>query len=877
MPGETLRFLLLSILEVKSKSHADSAVITDAPEFLANESSDALQQRILVLEHSLQSSEESLQSTIEELETSNEELQSTNEELMSTNEELQSTNEELHSVNEELYTVSAEHQRKNEELTERDTDVDMLLQLSKIGTVHLDPDLCLQRYTNKARSIFNIMPQDVGRPFNHITSQILDHDIVEMVNNVQERQEVLETELTVHDESYLLRILPYQREERVSGGVLITIIDITDLQEMRLQLRHLNEQYKDIVENTASFIVRWDADTNEIVYCNDLFAERWNSTVGEIIGRSIIDLRPEREREPFRALYKRMQPGESTRGVYSFVDEDGIKRSAQVTTRAISQDGIKISEFQAIGNDCTEEQNYRDALDSLSLTFSNTDLNPEQKLEKILQIGLDFYQLETALISMIVGNEYKVTTVVGKVLADYTSNSVHVLSDTVCHQFVDTDVSLLVDNLSSSRLKDTTGHKKTGVESYVGAVISTASGPYGSVNFSSLTPRGKAFSLNEENFAALISGSIGFLLGNLEQLEFTESQTEYYKSLFASVPSMLILADTEGLILSASELFANQIGEDNNSIPGRNCLNYFHSEDKNSVGQALKDGRTEGLPARLSHAKTGFLDVELNVTVKSIGTLQGIRMITATDVTSRNRALRDAEEQNKRLESANENLNQFAFIASHDLQEPLRKIQQFSSFLEEDMAETLNDDARFHLNVIVDASQRMSDLIHDLLHYSGTSQSEPEMEELDLGEILHDVIQELGLAIEDAGATVEVNNVYKVSGNKSLLTQLFTNLISNAIKYRSPERSVKIRIEGIGQNNKEGIFVADNGIGFEMSHVKKIFEPFARLHNNKEFKGNGIGLAICTTVCDKHGWTLSAESEMDKGSKFTISFNHDDK
>lgn len=873
LPGESLRFLLLSLLNKGTSAVSQKAQQREAKDFLSNESADALQQRILVLEHSLQSSEESLQSTIEELETSNEELQSTNEELMSTNEELQSTNEELHSVNEELYTVSAEHQRKNEELTERDTDVDMLLQLSKIGTVHLDEDLRLLRYTNKARSIFNIMPQDLGRPFNHITSQSIEHDIVGMVNTVKASQEVVETEIKVSDEAYLLRILPYQRDANAGGGVLITIIDITDLRQMRIELQNLNDEYKDIVENTDSFIVRWDATTNKINFCNELFAKRWNADAEDMNGKDIVSLRSEDQQDKFREAIAEVKIGESHSTVYSFIDINGNKNSARTTTRAISKDGKTISEYQTIGNDFTEEQAYRDSLDRLSNSFSDSDIDPEEKLREILQIGLDFFQLDTALVSMISGQRYTVRKVVSNTPVSYNAGAELDLNDTVCGQFIEKRHSLLIDNLSGSELNNLPCHRKTGIESFVGATIQTASGPYGSLSFSSSTPRRRDYGHNEKNFAILIAKWIGFLLGNVEQLEFQEKQTDYYKSLFASVPTILLLTDPEGLIISTSNLFSQQVGEKSETIPGRNCLEFIHSNDKELVKKSLSEGTALDLPVKMFHSEKGYFDAEVNITVKSIGTLQGIRMITATDVTSRNIALRDSEEQNKRLESANENLNQFAFIASHDLQEPLRKIQQFSSFLEEDLEDVLSEDAQFHLNVIVDASQRMSTLIHDLLRYSGTTQAEADMEELDTSAMMQEILQEMELSIEESNAKVTVIDVPDVTGNRSLLKQLFTNLVSNSLKYKSSERAPEIEIRGFGKDNKDGIMIADNGIGFDMNFSKKIFEPFNRLHNNKEYKGNGIGLAICSTVCEKHGWHLSAESELGKGSKFIVTFN----
>jgi len=287
LTGETQSFLLLSVIEKTAPVEQKNGAPNGSEEFDEEASSIALRDRVYVLEHSLRASEESLQSTIEELETSNEELQSTNEELMSTNEELQSTNEELHSVNEELYTVSAEHQRKNQELTERDNDLDTLLNLSKIGTIHLDEELTLLRFTHGARAVFNILPQDVGRPFSHITVASDEHDVVAIVEEVLNSQSTREIQLKSDGSVFLLRILSHQKEDDFRRGVLITVIDMTDIETVKSELAYLNVQYKDIVETTDSFIVRWDAKTHEIVFCNQQFADRWNTNTADLVGKPV--------------------------------------------------------------------------------------------------------------------------------------------------------------------------------------------------------------------------------------------------------------------------------------------------------------------------------------------------------------------------------------------------------------------------------------------------------------------------------------------------------------------------------------------------------------------------------------------------------------
>jgi len=160
-------------------------------------------------------------------------------------------------------------------------------------------------------------------------------------------------------------------------------------------------------------------------------------------------------------------------------------------------------------------------------------------------------------------------------------------------------------------------------------------------------------------------------------------------------------------------------------LPGKNCYRAFNIDNSPALKQALTDGKANRLPLSFTLPEGELLEVEVDCDIKSVGALQGVRMVVLTDVSDRNKAAREVEEQNLLLETANEHLNQFAFVASHDLQEPLRKIQQFSHFLEEDLEGKLDEEGNYHLKVIVDASERMSTLIHDLLRFSGASQEEP--------------------------------------------------------------------------------------------------------------------------------------------------------
>jgi two-component system, chemotaxis family, CheB/CheR fusion protein len=230
--SQTYGLITFSQRKARRSTSLDREIVpqTDTPAVLG---------RVEELERSLSSSEEDLQTTNEELETANEELQSTNEELMSANEELQSTNEELHAVNEELYSVSTEHRRKIDELVTLTNDMDHLLKCTDVGTIFLDSDLNVRRFTPAAARTFNLLDRDIGRPIKHITTRFTYPEFLADIADAAAAGKSSELAFDVGDEHYLLRITPYNIAN-AANGVILTIIDVPQLKkaERALELRN---------------------------------------------------------------------------------------------------------------------------------------------------------------------------------------------------------------------------------------------------------------------------------------------------------------------------------------------------------------------------------------------------------------------------------------------------------------------------------------------------------------------------------------------------------------------------------------------------------------------------------------------------------------
>jgi len=222
---------------------------------------------------------------------------------------------------------------------------------------------------------------------------------------------------------------------------------------------------------------------------------------------------------------------------------------------------------------------------------------------------------------------------------------------------------------------------------------------------------------------------------------------------------------------------------------------------------------------------------------------------------------------NKELNIANKELEQFAYVASHDLQEPLRNITNYVELLEKQSKAALDKDSGHFLEVIVRSADRMKTLIRELLNFSRIGESQM-FEKVDCNKILNEVLGDLDFAIQQNKAVITNDKLPNIKGNQLEIRQLFQNLISNAIKFRKIEIDPKIEILFKERKNEWEFSISDNGIGIEEEHLNKIFLLFQRLHSETEYPGTGIGLATCKKIVESNGGKIWVNSKKGFGSTF---------
>lgn len=593
--------LRISVNEVKSdRSAIQSWLFCFYPESVSEtqtqqafvEVSAAEFDRLKVLESELLDTQRNLKSSVEALETTNEELHATNEEMVAANEELQSTNEELHSVNEELFTVNSEHQNKIDELVEVTNDLENLLRSAQIGTIFLDRELGIRRFTPTASKYCNIRPQDIGRRFDTFTHQLEHKTLIDDLRCVLETGHKIEVETETTTGRYLLlRILPYLVEQKVQG-VVLTIIDITTQQVAMLKYERMASELDELYRTAPVGLAVMDKKLR-YVRINDYLAAINGKPASEHIGRSLHDAVPE--------LVDVIEP----------------------LHRQVMESGQPTDLIEVRGS---------------------TAASPNQTCTWLVR----YHPIRTN-------------------------------DEVVAVAAIVTDIS------------------------------------------------------------------------------------------------------------------------------------------------ALKES-------------------EFQLQIKQ-----------------------------RELERSNRDLEEFAYAASHDLQEPLRTISTYCEAINEDYRTLLDEEGLKFLSFVVDATRRMRAQINGLLEYSRIGRSARKFQPVNLNTVLQNVQEDLAASINEAKASIHSASLPTVTGDQRLLHALLQNLVSNSLKFRSESQPPVIQISCVASESHWQLSISDNGIGIDPSQSTRIFQVFQRLHGDQDYPGTGIGLSLCKRIVEIHSGWIKLDEQVKTGTCFHVS------
>lgn len=379
-----------------------------------------------------------------------------------------------------------------------------------------------------------------------------------------------------------------------------------------------------------------------------------------------------------------------------------------------------------------------------------------------------------------------------------------------------------------------------------------------------------ANSLEQANYQLQenINKSIDALVGANAQLEESESR---FRSLADSVPALIWVCDTQQLCTYVNQTWQTFTGRSLEQEINGGWLDTIHPDDRTGFVGQLQTSFAEETSLQIEYRRcdrNGTYRWILNTGIPRYLDNQFAGMIgCGLDITESKQNQVDLEQAVLELKRSNRDLEEFAYVASHDLREPLRKIRSFSELLVEDYADLIDDDGRRYFDYIIDGAARMDDLVQSVLQYSRVGRQQAPPEPIDLDRIVQQIANDHSLVIEQKHGWIIYDELPTVVIRKVESVQLLQNLIGNALKFHG-ERPPQIRVTAQRQGAYWQISVSDTGIGIAPEFCDRVFTMFARQHQRDQYPGTGIGLSICRKIVENYGGQIHFETEVGKGTTF---------
>jgi len=349
---------------------------------------------------------------------------------------------------------------------------------------------------------------------------------------------------------------------------------------------------------------------------------------------------------------------------------------------------------------------------------------------------------------------------------------------------------------------------------------------------------------------------------------------ELFRILFHRSPIGTYIVEN-GYFRLVNRQLAYILGYEEDELMGKPSLSFVLAEDRDAVREnavrMLKGGCSVGYEFRVIN-KQAKIKWVMETVVPIYYRRKRATLGNLIDVTERKQMEERLQQITAEMQRSNTELEQFAYVISHDLQEPLRMISSYTQLLAKRYGKKLDDDADEFIGYTVDGAKRMQMLLHDLLEYSRVGTRGKPFTPVNCEHVVKQAMANLKIAIEECNASVNYDTLPTVMGDEGQLVQLFQNLIGNAIKFRR-EEAPQVHISALRRNNIITFTVKDNGIGIDPQHSQSIFEIFRRLHTREEYPGTGMGLAICKKIVERHGGHISVQSQPGQGSIFYFSID----
>lgn len=346
------------------------------------------------------------------------------------------------------------------------------------------------------------------------------------------------------------------------------------------------------------------------------------------------------------------------------------------------------------------------------------------------------------------------------------------------------------------------------------------------------------------------------------------------RGIFDNAGVGIVEVDTNDRFIAVNDRVCRILGYGKDGLIGKTVHEITAPQDRtmsDMLNAELHSGVRDQIDYEKRYLKADGTPLWVHVTVSPVRDEQGrwVRsIITVEDISARKAAEETLKKTTAELERSNEDLQQFAYIASHDLQEPLRMVTMFLGLLRQKYGPSLDDKAAELIAYAVDGAERMSQLIRDLLQYSRVQSAPAEMTDVDMNAAFDRAASNCQISIARAGAIVRREPLPVVRGNETQLVQLLQNLIANAVKFRRGDVQAEVHVSARREDRQWVFAVRDNGIGIAREQAERVFLIFQRLHTREQYPGTGVGLAICRKIAERHGGRIWVESTPGEGSTF---------
>ena len=801
------------------------------------------QPQTIVLEQALKETQANLQAALEEAQTTNEALQATNEELMAANEELQSTNEELQSVNEELHTVNAEYQLKIDELAALNADMNNLLSSTQIGTIFLDTNKRIRRFTASIQNQFELLESDIGRPLDHLAGKFAASDLATMKENIDlvlaggdPQQRKIRTD---DGRFYLKRIYPFINARNEIGGVVLTFIDITELtiaQEATLRTDLLLKH----TEQTAH-VGSWEMDINsgESIWSDEFF---------RICGFQPNEFTPTAE-----IGFQLIHPDDRERAQQAVERSIQEKEPYDIEKRIIRPDG-EVRYVRSRGDIIFDQFGNAAKLRGSFIDITEQTLAVEAAEEAENQFVIFF---QNAPIGLSITNPDGTLSRVNKAFCELLGYSAEELlalnlADITHPDDIDISRQMMSDLLSGTKSSEPIEKRyvtKDGRITWTQVRSALHRDPHGK----------PAFYLTN-------------ILDINDRKRIDEIQARF-ESIFRATEDLVSFVDNDYVYRAVNNQYLTYWDTTEEAILGKSVPQLMTKEafenvikprlEKCMAGQKIRYQSEFNFPGKGRR----FMDVTYSPVDLRDGTIGGIA-VSVRDITELKEKENQLSAAMNELKQSNAELEQFAYAASHDLQEPLNTIANFTGLLINDYATDLDKVAQHMLHVTHDGALRMKRMIQALLQFSRVRRSKRSFGPIDCEQMIVNLRQDLQALIERTEAQIDFTHCEVIYGDESMIHQLVQNLLTNAIKFHRAGMPPRITVSISDAGPEWCVSVTDNGIGIDENDYDEIFGIFRRLHTREEYEGTGLGLALCKQIVELHGGRIWVESVVGERSTF---------